>query len=33
MLRLFEKAWEAASHLAWYVTYRVDGDQRSRPTH
>jgi hypothetical protein len=32
MLKIFGKAWEAAAHIAWYVTYRVEGDQRSRPT-
>ena len=32
MLRLLGKAWDGVSYLAWYITYRVDGDQRSRPT-
>jgi hypothetical protein len=32
MLKLIGKAWGAATHVAWYLTYRVDGDQRSRPT-
>jgi hypothetical protein len=32
MLRLLEKAWGGVTHLAWYITYKVDGDQRSRPT-
>jgi hypothetical protein len=31
MMRLIGKAFGAAAHLAWYLTYRVDGDQRSRP--
>ena len=30
MLRLIGKAWDGVTHLAWYLTYRVDGDQRSR---
>jgi hypothetical protein len=32
MLRLLGKAWGGITHLAWYLSYRVDGDQRSRPT-
>jgi len=32
MFKLLGKAVDAAAHLAWYLTYRVDGDQRSRPT-
>jgi hypothetical protein len=31
MLRLLAKAWGGVAHLAWYITYKVDGDQRSRP--
>ena len=33
MLRLLEKAWGGVSHLAWYITYRAEGHQRSRSTH
>jgi hypothetical protein len=32
MRKLIGMAWGAATHVAWYVTYRVGGDQRSRPT-
>jgi hypothetical protein len=32
MRTLFDKALGAAAHLAWYLSYRVDGNQRSRPT-
>jgi hypothetical protein len=31
MITLIGKAVGAAAHLAWYLAYRVDGDQRSRP--
>jgi hypothetical protein len=30
MLRLIGRAWGGVVHLAWYLHYRVDGDQRSR---
>lgn len=30
MRNLIGKAWGAASHVAWYVTYRVEGGQRYR---
>jgi len=30
MRKLIGKAWGAAAHFAWYLTYRVDGDQASR---
>jgi hypothetical protein len=30
MLRLLGKAWSGLTHLAWYISYKVDGDQRSR---
>jgi hypothetical protein len=33
MMRLLGKAWGGVAHIAWYLTYRVDGDQRSRSTH
>jgi hypothetical protein len=32
MLRLLAKAWGGVTHLVWYITYKVDGDQRSRAT-
>jgi hypothetical protein len=31
MLRLLGKAWCGVTHLAWYIAYKLDGDQRSRP--
>jgi hypothetical protein len=30
MLRLIGRAWDGIAHLAWYLHYRVEGDQRSR---
>jgi hypothetical protein len=31
MVKLIGKAFGAAAHLAWYLTYRAEGHQRSRP--
>jgi len=30
MRRLIGMAWGAAGHVAWYLTYRVEGGQRYR---
>jgi hypothetical protein len=32
MRRIVGLAWGAASHFAWYVSYRVEGGQRTRLT-
>jgi hypothetical protein len=32
MFGLLGRAWSGVTHLAWYIAYKMDGDERSRST-